>query len=120
MILDHDGQFNIIEVTSGPHSDLGWFEAICILCGQGSGNNAEPYSEDWVEQHECPGSKAGGSSTEMDADYQPLFAERLIGRCTECGYWRGQHIGLSEDDSTMLCPSQTTFTRLTRNQDSPI
>lgn len=53
MIDDHDGQFDLIPVTEGVHSDLGWCEAICIRCDERSGNNAEPYTEDWVEAHAC-------------------------------------------------------------------
>ncbi len=34
--------------------------------------------------------------------YLPLYAER---RCGVCGFYRGQHIGVSEVDSQMRCPS---------------
>lgn len=33
--------------------------------------------------------------------YQPLYAEK---RCLVCGYWRGEHIGASENDVEMKCP----------------
>lgn len=53
MIDNHDGQFDLIPVTEGVHSDLGWYEAVCIRCDERSGNNAEPFTEDWVENHTC-------------------------------------------------------------------
>ncbi len=48
-----------------------------------------------------PGDYIGRHRTDY---YRPLFAER---RCVICGFWRGQHIGLSVDDAEMKCP--TTF-----------
>lgn len=52
--MSYDGdQFDIIPVTTGVHADLGWYEAICNSCEARSGNNAEPYTDDWIAEHVC-------------------------------------------------------------------
>ena len=55
MIYDDEfnGQFETIPVTGGVHADLGWYEAVCTRCEARSGNNAEPYTDEWAYQHVC-------------------------------------------------------------------
>ena len=47
-------------IDLGPASSLGkaeygWTRAECSLCDRSSGDNAEPYTEDWMDEHaqEC-------------------------------------------------------------------